>query len=90
VRDLAAKGHVTGASARNWDGYGEGVELPSDFSDIDRSLLTDPQTSGGLLVSCRPDAVDEVLAVFQRNGFSSATVIGVIEPSSAPSLRVSV
>jgi selenide,water dikinase len=90
VRDLAAEGHVTGASTRNWDGYGEDVELPSGFSEIDRSLLTDPQTSGGLLVSCRADAVDDVLAVFQRNGFSSATEIGVIEQSSSPSLRVSV
>jgi selenide,water dikinase len=89
VRDLAAKGHVTGASARNWDGYGEGVELPVGFSDIDRSLLTDPQTSGGLLVSCRANAVDDVLAIFQRNGFNDARVIGGIEPSSAPCLRVS-
>lgn len=89
VRDLAAKGLVTGASARNWDAYGEDVELPVGFGDVDRCLLTDPQTSGGLLVSCSADTVDEVLATFQRNGFSSAAVIGVIEPSTTPCLRVS-
>lgn len=89
VRDLAAKGLVTGASARNWDAYGEDIELPVSFSDIDRCLLTDPQTSGGLLVSCSADAVDDVLAIFQRNGFCSASVIGVIEAPTTPALQVS-
>jgi selenide,water dikinase len=86
VRDLAAKGHVTGASARNWDAYGKDVALPAGFSDFDRCLLTDPQTSGGLLVSCRVNAVDEVLAIFRRHGFNAAGVVGVIEPSATPSL----
>jgi selenide,water dikinase len=88
VRDLAAKGLITGASARNWDAYGEDVALPVGFSDIDRSLLTDPQTSGGLLVSCSADALNEVLDIFQRKGFSSASVIGVIEAPTARFLRV--
>jgi len=39
-------------------------------------LLTDPQTSGGLLVSCAPSAVEEVLAIFTRHGFADAAVIG--------------
>ena len=39
-------------------------------------LLTDPQTSGGLLVSCDPGSVDEVLALFRRDGFDYAAVIG--------------
>jgi selenide, water dikinase len=44
--------------------------------DVARSLLTDPQTSGGLLVSCAPEAVDEVLAIFRADGFDQAAVIG--------------
>ena len=76
VRELAAAGHVTGASARNWAGYGADVQLPSDFDPVHQSLLTDPQTSGGLLVSCSPDSVDAVLAIFQRHGFGQAAVIG--------------
>jgi selenide,water dikinase len=39
-------------------------------------LLTDPQTSGGLLVSCDPASVDEVLALFRSHGFGHAAVIG--------------
>jgi selenide,water dikinase len=89
VRDLVARGNVTGASARNWDAYGADVALPIGFSDNDRFLLTDPQTSGGLLVSCRADTVDDVLAIFQRTGFGFATVIGNVEVRSTSFLRIS-
>jgi selenide, water dikinase len=41
-------------------------------------LLTDPQTSGGLLVACAPDAVDAVLAIFRDDGFGDAAVIGAM------------
>ncbi|MBN9425840.1 MAG: selenide, water dikinase SelD [Burkholderiales bacterium] len=74
--ELAARGFVTGASARNWAGYGHEVQLGEGLSDVDRALLTDPQTSGGLLVACAPTAVGEVLDVFRREGFESAAEIG--------------
>ena len=71
ARDLAARGFVTGASARNWSGYGARVSLPEGFADADRALLCDPQTSGGLLVACSPAAVEAVLGVFGRHGFAA-------------------
>ncbi|HSV46200.1 MAG TPA: selenide, water dikinase SelD [Ramlibacter sp.] len=76
VRELATAGHVTGASGRNWAGYGADVALPPGFADVDRALLTDPQTSGGLLVSCAPQAAQAVLEVFSRHGFGAAAVVG--------------
>jgi selenide, water dikinase len=78
VRELAAQGIVTGASARNWASFGDDVTLPAGFAEADRALLTDPQTSGGLLVSCAPGQVDQVLAIFRRGGFEHAAVIGQI------------
>ena len=72
------KGFITGASGRNWAGYGADVQLPEGFSATDRALLTDPQTSGGLLVSCDASAVDEVLAVFRRHGFEAAAEVGEV------------
>jgi selenide,water dikinase len=83
VRTLAAQGFVTGASGRNWAGYGSEITLPAAFAAEDRALLTDPQTSGGLLVSCAPSALHEVLAVFRRHGFEQAAVIGTITATSA-------
>ncbi|WP_022707956.1 selenide, water dikinase SelD [Paracoccus zeaxanthinifaciens] len=86
---LIAAGNVTGASGRNWDSYGSGVVLPDGFSDADRALLTDPQTSGGLMVACAPEAADEVLAVFARHGFADATAIGRVgDPSDQPRVRL--
>jgi len=88
VRQLAAQGLVTGASARNWAGYGDAVQLPADWPAPDRALLTDPQTSGGLLVACAPQAVAEVLEVFRSEGFGHAAVIGEIV-AGVPEVRVS-
>ncbi|MFZ9406296.1 MAG: selenide, water dikinase SelD [Burkholderiaceae bacterium] len=89
VRSMASAGFVTGASERNWAGYGHDVRLPSGFAAEDQALLTDPQTSGGLLVSCEPGAVDAVLAVFRKHGFDHAAVVGQVQPASgAPALVV--
>jgi selenide,water dikinase len=76
VRELAAEGVVTGASGRNWNAYSDGVRLAAHLDAVARDLLTDPQTSGGLLVSCAPQAVDDVLDIFQRDGFADAAVVG--------------
>jgi len=81
VEALAAQGHVTGASGRNWAGYGHHVTL-KNVSDLQRALLTDPQTSGGLLVACAPEAVDQVLATFRAEGFDRAAVIGRLQAGS--------
>lgn len=84
VRDLAAQGMVTGASQRNFAAYGSEIELPEAFPELDRALLADPQTSGGLLVSCAATALEEVLALFRRHGFHDAAQIGeVIAPLEA-------
>ena len=87
VPQLAADGFITGASARNWDGYGAQVTLADGLPATARDLLSDPQTSGGLLVSCAPDTVAEVLRVFADAGFAQAAVIGRIEAGEV-SLRV--
>jgi len=89
VRELAAQGMVTGASARNWAGYGAEVQVAPGWTDVDQALLTDPQTSGGLLVSCAPNAVADVLAVFHRHGFDTAADIGEVRARSGATVRLS-
>ncbi len=84
VRRLASQGFVTGASGRNWAAYGHEVALPAGFAAEDQALLSDPQTSGGLLVSCAPAAVDAVLHVFARHGFAQAAVVGQVEAMAGP------
>ncbi len=89
VSPLARDGFVTGASGRNWAAYGAEVSLDSALPAEAQALLSDPQTSGGLLVSCSPESVDAVLAVFKQHGFHAASRIGrVVAPSGAAKLRV--
>lgn len=76
--DLAREGIMTGASGRNWSGYGSRITLASTLGESQKSVLTDPQTSGGLLVACAPEASDEVLGIFRSEGFADAAVIGEI------------
>ena len=82
ARELAAAGHVTGGSSRNWKGYGSLIDL-NGYGEIERALLTDPQTSGGLLVACAPESADEVLQVFESEGFHHAAVIGEVSAGTA-------
>jgi selenide,water dikinase len=80
---LAQDGYATGAAARNWASYGESVILDGTITEWQRRLLCDPQTSGGLLVSCTPETVDAVLAAFNADGFNHAAVIGTMQAGNA-------
>ena len=85
--ELAQRGYATGAAERNWASYGHEVALPAAMPEWQRKLLCDPQTSGGLLVSCSEEAAEEVLQVFQDKGFEGAAVVGRME-EAAPRVRV--
>ncbi len=76
VADLAQAGVRTGASTRNWASYGHEARLPEGFADWKRDLLTDPQTSGGLLIAVARETADEVLALVKAAGFEAAAIIG--------------
>ncbi len=76
VKELIAQGHFTGASTRNWEGYGNAVAIAPELPDEIKTLVTDPQTSGGLLACVAPDAADRVLNQFKAAGFSYARAIG--------------
>ena len=74
VEALARAGVRTGASARNWESYGEAVSLPDGFPDWRRDILCDPQTSGGLLVAVESDQARQVLELAVSRGFGAAIV----------------
>ncbi|KPK08873.1 MAG: selenide, water dikinase, partial [Betaproteobacteria bacterium SG8_39] len=79
----AKQGVATGASERNWKGYGHDVDLPAGAPAWMQKLITDPQTSGGLLVACDPKVEGEVLAQFSKGGFAEARVIGELQAGAA-------
>jgi len=86
--EFAQRGIATGASARNWNGYGAQVDWPAHAPAWQRALVSDPQTSGGLLVSCRPDTAPAVLQAFHGAGFEQAAAIGDMEPAAPAGSRL--
>jgi selenide,water dikinase len=77
------QGVATGASERNWSGYGKDVALAQGSEDWVKKMVTDPQTSGGLLVACAPGSEEQVLSVFREEGFAEARVIGRLDRGPA-------
>jgi selenide, water dikinase len=84
---LAEAGHVTGASSRNWASYREGIVLPSELPAWRQSLLTDPQTSGGLLIACSAARAESICAMIAAEGYSRAQIIGSVT-AGKPSVRI--
>ncbi|CAL8974700.1 Selenide, water dikinase [Rhodoplanes serenus] len=80
---LVQAGCVTGASHRNWASYGDAVMLPDELPDWRRHLLTDPQTSGGLLIACAPERTDDLLRTVIAAGYPGASRIGHAEMGPA-------
>ena len=76
ARALVQDGVATGASTRNWASYGASVELAADGPEWQRKLVTDPQTSGGLLIACAPEAVEAVQAAVRAEQGEAGTIIG--------------
>ncbi|MFY9313943.1 MAG: selenide, water dikinase SelD [Burkholderiales bacterium] len=74
--EWAKQGVATGASDRNWKGYGKDIVMPAGAPEWQQKLVTDPQTSGGLLVACAPEAEAAVLAEFSKHGFARARRVG--------------
>jgi len=85
--EFARAGIATGASGRNWTGYGSRIELGGRIGDAEKALLTDPQTSGGLLVACAPSACNDVLEIFRSEGFGQAAIVGDVV-AGEPKVRV--
>jgi selenide,water dikinase len=86
--ELARQGFVTGASGRNWESYGAAIALPADCPLWRRQIMTDPQTSGGLLVACAPDRADALLSSIRDAGYPAANVVGEMR-EGLPGIEVS-
>jgi selenide,water dikinase len=81
--DIAQQGTATGASKRNWDGYGSSIVLPADCPLWKQNMLSDPQTSGGLLIACAPQVAERVLEILRAQDFVDAAIIGTLAAGAA-------
>jgi len=90
VAELIGQGHFTGASTRNWEGYGVDVSIDITVPDYAQVLLSDPQTSGGLLAAVAAGQADAVLETMKAAGFPYTRVIGRMQPRAGSRSRVMV
>ncbi len=68
VDQYIAQDCVPGGTHRNWESYGDGVKLRSD---LEKLILCDPQTSGGLLIAVKPSATNQVLSILEKNNIKT-------------------
>lgn len=62
---------VPGGTHRNWDSYGNKI---APLNELQKIILADPQTSGGLLIAVKENAVDAVKNLFQQNGLEKFSI----------------
>jgi selenide,water dikinase len=90
VPELIEQGMITGASQRNWNSYSNAIELASTLPAWAQALLTDPQTSGGLLISVASNEATDVLQLLHQAQFTQSCVIGHLQKpmNDQPHVRV--
>lgn len=76
IQNYVAQGSVPGGTHRNWESYGHKI---GPLTEYEKTILADPQTSGGLLIAIDRMAVDELSSVFYKFGLEKfLTPIGRI------------
>ena len=80
--DLARQGVSPGGAGRNRDYFGEHVTVADGVEEAIVSLLYDPQTSGGLLVSVAGDRKERLMAALSAAGVPASHIGDVTEPSA--------
>jgi selenide,water dikinase len=83
-------GSVPGGTNRNWDSYGHKVHFGNtEHQVLQKNVLADPQTSGGLLIAVSKDALQDVIEQLKQNGLSE-NIIPIGEITASEDFAVSV
>lgn len=81
ARAYAAAGHIPGGTGRNQQAVAAHTTYDDGVTDLDRSLLCDPQTSGGLLAAVAPERLADAVAALREAGVN-ASVVGYAQAGS--------
>jgi selenide,water dikinase len=87
VRSLASMGIVPEGAYRNLEYLKECLCWDKNIDDVDRLILADPQTSGGLLMAVSGDRADEAVRALQDEGVAGVKIGEIIE-SDVPLINV--
>jgi len=89
ARDFAERGAVPGGTTRNVESAAATVTFASGVDATSRLLLSDAQTSGGLLIAIAPQRADALVAALKREATPVAAIIGRVVAGPAGHIRVS-
>lgn len=78
TRDLAERGLIPGGSRRNLDAVAPMMRWAPALTELDRLVLADAQTSGGLLISVARERAEELMARLRGGGALAASVVGEV------------
>ena len=88
IRDLADAGVAPGGSRRNLEYVAPHTHFGGDVAEVDRLILSDAQTSGGLLLAVPPDLESDLIGELERNDTPARAVIGELVPGEPGSIEV--
>ena len=88
VETLIAAKNITRGDRTNREYLGEHLVVDANVAEWRLSLMLDPQTSGGLAICVRPDALDALLEALAAQNVETRAIIGRVTPSQAPVVRV--
>jgi len=88
ARRLAASGWVPGGTRRNQQALQEAVRFHPQVEDVDRVLLCDAMTSGGLLVAVAPEKVEALLAGLAERDTPARAVVGEVVAADPGTVQV--
>lgn len=76
VEELARAGAIAGGSRGNYEYYSSWVDWDDDLGEIQRLMLCDAQTSGGLLISVPEQYTVDLLNALHEEGVTRSALIG--------------
>jgi len=88
VRRLAEEGHIAGGTRRNLEAASETTEFDPALDEIERLILADAQTSGGLLLAVRPALASKLVSSLVSRKSLAADIIGTVTDGAAGTIAV--
>ncbi|UCG89472.1 MAG: selenide, water dikinase SelD [Gemmatimonadota bacterium] len=88
ARDLAEQDAVPGGTLRNLESVSGVTSWPDDIARADQLLLSDAQTSGGLLIAIAASRVDDLVTALRENDTPAHSVVGEVTREGTPLIRV--
>ena len=88
VRRLAEEGHIAGGTRRNLEAANQWTAFDPGLDEVERLILADAQTSGGLLLAVHPGSAARLVTALRSRKTLAAAIIGSVTEGAAGTIAV--